>query len=97
METILNSGLIWWITVIDVPAMSALFFMILRNRRETEKGLHITRQELAEFKVEVARNYAAIKEVKDGELRIINHLLRIEQKLDKTALKTENLSAHLPF
>ena len=97
METILDSGLLWWITVIDIPAMSALFYMNFKYRRDTEKEFHQSYQELAAFKVEVARNYAAIKEVKEGENRITNHLLRIEAKLDKTALKTENLSAHLPI
>ena len=83
--------------MIDIPAMSAMFYMVLKNRRDTESAIHLTHQELSAFKLEVARNYAAIEEVKNDELRIINHLLRIETKLDKTALKTENLSAHLPL
>jgi len=45
------------------------------------------------FKLEVAKTYASIMEMKDVEGRIVTHLLRIESKLDKTALKTEALSA----
>ena len=104
METILDSGLLWWITVIDIPAMSALFWMIVRNRRESDALLrhlqellevrcHQLRETLAAFKLEVAKNYASIGEMKDLEGRIVSHLLRIESKLDTTALKTEALKA----
>lgn len=104
METILDSGLLWWITVIDIPAMSALFWILMRHKRESDAALrqtqeilelrcHQLREGLAGFKLEVAKNYAAITEMKDLELRIVSHLLRIESKLDKTALKTEALAA----
>ncbi len=91
MHTILDTGLLWWITVIDIPAMSALFYMNMRTRREGEKRHHVMREDMSEFKLDVARNYAATSEMKDLEIRLINHLLRIESKLDKTALKTEGL------
>ena len=93
MQTILDSGLLWWITVIDIPAMTALFYMNLRTRRDAERNYAHMREDISAFKLDVARNYAATSEMKDLELRIINHLLRIEQKLDKTALKTEGLLA----
>lgn len=104
MGTLLDSGLLWWITVVDIPAMSGLFWLIMRHRREHEQSLrHMQdllevrcnqlREGLAGFKVEVARNYASTHEMKDLEGRLVAHLLRIEVKLDKTALKTEALSA----
>ena len=90
--------------MIDIPAMSALFWMAMRHKREQDLALKQTREllemrcsqlreGLAGFKLEVARNYAAISELKDLEVRIVAHLLRIESKLDKTALKTEALSS----
>ncbi|NCO02713.1 MAG: hypothetical protein GW903_00810 [Alphaproteobacteria bacterium] len=104
METILDSGLLWWITVIDIPAMSALFWLIMRHKRDNDAALKQSREvlevrcnQLREgllgFKLEVAKTYASIMEMKDVEGRIVTHLLRIESKLDKTALKTEALSA----
>ncbi|MEM9470071.1 MAG: hypothetical protein AAF988_07890 [Pseudomonadota bacterium] len=104
MQTILNSGLIWWITVVDIPALSGLFWLIMRHRREQESALRHNqdmlelrcnqlREALSGFKLEVARNYASLVELKDLETRLVHHLLRIEQKLDKTALKAEALSA----
>lgn len=104
METILDSGLLWWITVIDIPALSGLFWLITRTRKENESAtrhLHELlevrssqlRETLSAFKLEVVKNYASISEMKDLETRIVSHLLRIESKLDKTALKTEALQA----
>lgn len=104
METVLDSGLLWWITVIDLPAMSALFWMMIKHKKENESALrhvqellevrcHQLRETLGSFKLEVAKNYASIGEMKDLEGRIVSHLLRIESKLDKTALKTEALKA----
>lgn len=104
METILDSGLLWWITVIDIPAMSALFWLVMRHKREGDAALKHSqeilevrcnqlREGLSCFKLEAAKTYASIMEMKDVEGRIVTHLLRIESKLDKTALKTEALSA----
>lgn len=104
METILDSGLLWWITVVDIPVLSALFWLIIRTRKEGNASvLHIQellevrcaqlREALHSFKLEVAKNYASSGDMKDVEERIISHLLRIESKLDKTALKTAALNA----
>lgn len=51
------------------------------------------REALSSFKLEVAKNYAATADLKDLERRLVAHLLRIESKLDVTALKTESLKA----
>lgn len=104
MGTLLDNGLLWWITVIDIPAMSGLFWLVMRHRRDHDHALRHTqdlldvrcnqlREALSGFKLEAARYYASIGDLKDLELRLVAHLLRIESKLDKTALKTEALSA----
>lgn len=100
-----ESGLAWWVTVVDIPVMSGLFWLIWRTRREGEEAvdrLHDTldvrtsqlREGLSAFKLEVAKSYASVGDLKDLETRIVAHLLRIEAKLDHTALKTEALRAH---
>lgn len=104
MDTIFNSGLIWWITAVDLPVMTGLFWLILRTKNDAETmidTLHDTldvrctqlREALSGFKLEVAKSYASISDMKDMDHRIISHLLRIEAKLDQTALKTESLKA----
>ncbi len=99
---LLSNDLIWWITVIDLPALSGLLLMVWRVRRESEEGLALMRENmetrgsqmregLSAFKLEVAKNYASHTDLKELENRLVSHLLRIEAKLDATALKTEAL------
>ncbi len=102
--TKISQDLLWWITVVDLPAMTGLLFMIWRVRGETNKTVdNISktldhrcdqlREALNSFKLEVAKNYAAKKDLRAIESRLVEHLLRIEDKLDRTALKAERLNA----
>lgn len=104
METLFDSGLIWWITAIELPVFSGLMWMILKIRQESDAAigsLHDTidirtsqlREGLAAFKLEAAKTYASIADMKDLEHRIVAHLLRIEAKLDRTAIATAELKA----
>ncbi|MBN8521746.1 MAG: hypothetical protein J0L77_07615 [Alphaproteobacteria bacterium] len=97
-----SNELMWWITVVDIPVLTGLFWLIWRTRKESEEAvddLHEKlerrasqfREGLSAFKLEVAKNYASVTDMKDLETRIVSHLLRIESKLDQTALKTESL------
>ncbi len=97
-----DNGVIWWITAVELPVFSALFWMMLKNKNETDDAIDLLqetldvrvnqlREGLMGFKLEVAKSYAAIADVKDLETRIVAHLLRIEAKLDRTALKAEAL------
>ena len=100
----LSQDLIWWVTVVDIPALSGLFWMIWRtrteNRDETDR-LHKTldvrcdqlREALAAFKLEVAKTYVSQKDSRALEHRLVEHLLRIESKLDVTAIKAAELQA----
>ena len=100
--TEISKDLIWWITVVDLPAMAGLLLMIWRLRGETGKAIddvHLTldrrcdqlREALHGFKLEVAKNYASQNDLRLLEARLVEHLLRIEAKLDATALKTAGL------
>ena len=99
-----SNDLLWWITVVDLPALAGLLLLIWRTRIDTDKAIdrvQLTldrrceqlRDALYAFKLEVAKNYASQKDVGALEKRIVEHLLRIEAKLDSTALKAEGLSA----
>ena len=99
-----SKDLLWWITVVDLPVLSALFVLIWKTRKDMEQAVHHMRdlldtrtsqlrEALAAYKLEVAKSYASVSDLRDLENRIVSHLLRIESKLDKTALKTEALSS----
>jgi len=72
----------WWIAVIELPILSALFWMIWNSRREFENSLMKINQALAEHRIEVARTYAETRDLRIIENRLTAHLLRIEAKLD---------------
>jgi hypothetical protein len=84
----------WWISVIEAPIVAALFWMIhglrkdLHDRidrtaeRESEAAGR-TRDDLADFKLEVARSYVPLSLIRDVDRRLSQHLLRIEGKLEE--------------
>jgi hypothetical protein len=102
--TTLSHDLAWWITAVDLPAMAGLFWLIWRTRQDGENSAdHLQtllerrteqlRDALNAFKLEVAKTYASQNDLRQVEMRIVDHLLRIEAKLDATALKAEALKA----
>jgi hypothetical protein len=87
-------SVVWWISAVEIPVLGALFWLVWRTRREMDQALEDARHrgdmaiaqirsELANYKLEVAKNYASIAYLKDVEHRLIDHLLRIEAKLDR--------------
>ncbi len=83
----------WWIAVIEVPVVAALFRMIhgikqdIQSRIERgdtrdSEAVSRARDELAEFKLEVARTYVPLSFIRDVDQRLSSHLLRIEGKLE---------------
>ena len=99
----ISQDLLWWITMVDLPALTGLLIMIWKLRDVNSKAiddLQMTldrrceqlRDALSAFKLEVAKTYAAQKDVRALEERLVEHLVRIEGKLDKTALKTAELN-----
>ena len=75
-------GLMWWITAVELPAIAGLFLLIWRTRRELDSSVGKTAHDLAEFKLDVAKNYASQAALKETEQRLTDHLVRIERKLD---------------
>jgi hypothetical protein len=100
----ISNDLTWWITMIELPVITALFWLIWQIRAESQRKIEYLqrvvelrseqlRDSLAAFKLEAAQNYASQTALRDLESRLVQHLLRIEAKLDKTALKAEALQA----
>ena len=87
---------LWWITAVEAPVVAALFWMIhgLRgdmhqrfergDQRESD-ALSRTRDELAQFKIEVARTYVPLSLIRDLDRRISDHLIRIEEKIEEVS------------
>ncbi len=61
----------WWITVIELPALVGLFWMVMRNSAA-----------LNQYKLDVAEKYASVAHLQEVEGRITRMLERIERKLD---------------
>ncbi|NBX65897.1 MAG: hypothetical protein EBQ96_02770 [Proteobacteria bacterium] len=80
MENLFSQDLLWWIKVIELPALAGLLALVIKTREEVVAG-----------KIESLRNFATVSAMREVEQRLVSHLLRIEAKLDKTALKTESL------
>jgi hypothetical protein len=83
----------WWIRVIEVPILVGLFKMmwdikkelITRiDRVEQRQGETVARlrEELAAFKLEVARGYVPVQLMRELDRRVSLQLMRIEEKLD---------------
>ncbi|MBX2834751.1 MAG: hypothetical protein KTR28_07245 [Micavibrio sp.] len=94
---------LWWVGVFNLPAMAGLLLLIWRTRGENvaeidalqsllDRRCEQFREGLGAFKLEVAKTYASQGELKELEMRIVSHLLRIEAKLDKTALKAAEMA-----
>jgi hypothetical protein len=83
----------WWISAVEAPILAALFYSIhgLRqdlhariertDQRESD-AVNRTRDELAEFKLEVARTYVPLSLIRDVDRRLSAQLMRIEEKLE---------------
>ena len=102
--SVFPNEVIWWITAFELPVFGGMFWLIWRTRQDNLRSVdHLNillerrseqfRDALGAFKLEVAKTYASQKDLRHLESRIISHLLRIESKLDNTALKAEALRA----
>jgi hypothetical protein len=85
-------------TAVQAPMVAALFWMMHGLRRGLSErpsasddppaplrdpdALARTRDELAAFKLEVARTYVPLSLIRDVDQRLTQQLLRIEEKLD---------------
>lgn len=100
--TNISHDLLWWITVIDIPALAGLLFMIIRLRAEHYKVIETLnakldkrcdqlREALHAFKLEAAKTYVSQQNLSAKEKGLIAHLIRVEEKLDATVIATERL------
>ena len=83
---------VWWITAVEVPALGCLFWLTHYGRREAERALlrvyreiqtnlNVVLENLAQSKLDAARLYATVVDLKDVEKRLTDHLLRLEARL----------------
>lgn len=82
----------WWTTAIEAPVLGCMFWLIHHGRRESERALlriyreiqgnlNMVLDNLAQSKLEIARFYATVTDLKDVEQRLTDHLLRLETRL----------------
>lgn len=83
---------VWWITAVEVPALGCLFWLTHHGRREAERALlrvyreiqtnlNMVLENLAQSKLDAARFYATVADLKEVEKRLTEHLLRLEARL----------------
>ncbi|WP_338664028.1 hypothetical protein VQH23_02445 [Pararoseomonas sp. SCSIO 73927] len=58
-------------------------------------ALERTREDLAAFKLEVARTYVPLSLIRDVDGRLTAHLIRIEQKLDEATRAAHSTAAQM--
>lgn len=96
MSSVLSVDFAWWLSAVELPALAGLFWLLQRQRedharalrqaeREQRNAMQALRGALADYKLDVAQNYASIGLLKDVETRLTEHLLRIEAKLDQAS------------
>jgi hypothetical protein len=82
----------WWTTAIEAPVLGCMFWLIHHGRRESERALlriyreiqgnlNMVLDNLAQSKLEIARFYATVTDLKDVEQRLTDHLLRLETRM----------------
>ncbi len=73
----------WWVTVIGVPLVGALFWLRFHDRDEVDNSLRDLKDELANYKLLVATSFVSVTSLKEVESRIMAHLEKIEKKIDR--------------
>jgi len=92
---------LWWINAAQAPVMGALYWLVHGIKRDLDSridrgdlrqhdGLSRTRDELAAFKLEVARTYVPLSLIRDVDRRLTEQLLRIENKLGEVRRRQDN-------
>lgn len=90
----LDPSLTWLMNALEAPLAVAVVWMLHKIRTDLDRrvdrgddkaadGLGRTREDLAAFKIEVARTYVPLSLIRDVDRRLTEHLVRIEQRLDE--------------
>ncbi|TCH97975.1 hypothetical protein EJV46_12225 [Roseococcus sp. SYP-B2431] len=90
---------LWWLNAAQAPIVGALYWLVHGIKRDLDRidrgdlrqvdGLSRTRDELAAFKLEVARTYVPLSLIRDVDRRLTEQLIRIENKLGEVRRRQE--------
>ncbi|WP_027285777.1 hypothetical protein [Rubritepida flocculans] len=93
----IDPGLLWWLVIAEAPMLVSVYWMLHGIRRDLDRpsarppdGLERTREDLAGFKLEVARTYVPLSLIREVDRRLTEQLLRIEEKLEEMRRQQEN-------
>ena len=73
----------WWITMIGIPIVGALFWLRFHDRDDIDTAMRALKDDLANYKLLVATGFASVSHLKEVETRIMAHLEKIEHKIDR--------------
>jgi hypothetical protein len=96
-----DPGFLWWIMIVEAPIVISLYWILHTIKRDLDQpgsradssladALSRTRDDLAGFKLEVARIYVPLSLIRDVDRRLTEHLLRIEEKLEDVRRQQED-------
>ncbi|MCX8134943.1 MAG: hypothetical protein N3D18_13390 [Roseococcus sp.] len=93
----LDPALMWWLVIAEAPMLVSVYWMLHSIRRDLDRtsahspgGLERTREDLAGFKLEVARTYVPLSLIREVDRRLTEQLLRIEEKLEEMRRQGES-------
>ncbi|MCU0889579.1 MAG: hypothetical protein MUF65_04635 [Rubritepida sp.] len=98
--TFLQLELLWWLRAIEAPLFLLLLWLVHGIKRDldqrithgdslTSSGLQRTREDLAAFRLEVARTYVPLSLIRDVDQRLSTQLHRIEERLEELRVGQE--------
>ena len=73
----------WWITAIGIPLVGGLIWLRFHDREDMDKGFRALKDDLSNYKLHAAINFVSVSSLREVEARIMTHLEKIEQKIDR--------------
>ena len=97
-----SHDLSWWISVIEIPLFSGLFWLFWKDRQDNEATLwslqksfnfraNTLLQSFNDFRLEVTRDYAQSNDLKELEARLTAHLCAFRPSLRQQRSKLKCL------
>ena len=95
-----HSGLLWLLGILDIPILLSFLVAGIRfykdvetrfaaHQKQAEMMIIQSEKSIMNLRLQISNEYARLAVVQEIEKRVVSHLLRIESKLDVTALKAE--------
>lgn len=79
----MNQAIIWWIQFVDIPALAGIVWWMLRHQSADTAARAKISDALTSFRIEVAKEYVSVNQLKDALQPLTERLGNIDDKIDK--------------